>query len=268
MSEITYGLDALAALNGGDEDQGGGMEFSPLKSGTTYTVKVIGIHYEIDGKKKVMGDFISYFNYGIFKKVNSFVAKNPSKKSAKGYPVDNLTPWDKAWKYHQDLSKEFQDKHSQEAYKYKPAQKFAFGFFDLDQGKEIIVDLTKNQAKAVNEAIEKYGKKLDKLAFELSKTGQSTSTKVSLTPIIDMDEDLTDKQRANFDKAPKEFDRKLFEGLLYEADEDEMVKSLIQAGFDVSLIGYDTPTASEPTINDEDVPLGDENTEDDPTSQF
>ncbi len=30
----------------------------------------------------------------------------------------------------------------------------------------------------------------------------------------------------------------LFDGLLYEADEEEQVKLLVQAGFDVSLIGY------------------------------
>src|SRR5699024_3653226 len=77
-------------------------------------------------------DLMSFDSYGIYKKVNSFVAENPSKKSKAGNPVDNLTPWDKAWKYYADKSEQFGDEASTEAYKYKPKQRFAMGFFDLD----------------------------------------------------------------------------------------------------------------------------------------
>lgn len=231
MTKYQAGADALNALNHTDEG-GSGIEFTSFKSGTTLHVKVLGT-----------ADLISFYSYGIYKQVNSFVAKNPSKKSAKGYPVENLTPWDLAWKYHKDLSEDFSDHHGQEAGKYRAKQRFAMGFYDLDSGEPIIIDVSKNQAQAIHGAIKKYEKKIGKLAFELSKEGSSTSTTVSLTPVLDMEEDLSDKQRSNFDKAPSEFDMTLFDGLLYEADEEEQIKLLGQAGFDVSLIGLDKAPA-------------------------
>lgn len=222
------GEDALNALNETNEGGGNNTEFTSFKSGTTYFVKVLGT-----------ADLISFYSYGIFKQVNSFVAKNPSKKTPNGFPIENLTPWDKAYLYHKNKSKDFTDKHGQEASKYRAKQRFAMGFFDLDSGEPIIIDASRNQAQAIHGAIKKYEKRLNKLAFELSKEGSGTSTTVSLTPVLDIEEDLTEQQRANFDKAPAEFDMTLFDGLLYEVDEDEQIELLKQAGFDVTLIGYD-----------------------------
>lgn len=241
MSQLQTGLDALSALNEDGESGGSSLEFSKFSSGSTYLVKVIGREFEVNGKTVVAGDFASYYNYGLYKKVNSFTAEKPSKKSAKGFPIEDLTPWDLAWKYHADKSEEFNDNHSKEAYKYRAKQKFMFGFIDVDTGKPIIVDLTKTQAKAVDGAIKKFAKRRDKMAFELSKEGESTGTTVSLTPYLD---DLSDKQQKNFDDAPEEFDVKLFSGILYEADEDEQIQLLAQAGFDVSLIGKTIKQAS------------------------
>lgn len=240
MTNIKAGADALNALNDTNDGSGGGMEFAPFKSGTTYIVKVLGT-----------ADLISFYSYGIYKRVNSFVAKNPSKKSKKGYPVENLTPWDKAWKYHADKSKEWGDKHSQEAQKYRARQRFAMGFFDLDAGEPIIVDLSKNQAQAVHSVIQKYKDRLDQFAFELSKTGSGTNTSVSLT-LIPLLDDLTEQQRKNFENAPAEFDMKLFDGILYEMDEDEQIEKLHEAGFDVTLIGYNTPSPKQDEQSDEE----------------
>lgn len=245
MSKYVGGLDALNELN---KEEGSNNEatFTSFKTGSTFKVKVLGTD-----------NLIQFYSYGIFRVVNSFVAKNPSKKSAKGYPVDNLTPFDLAWLYHKNLSKDFSDKHGQEASKYRCKQRFAVGFFDLSAGEPIIVDVSKPQAQAIFGTIKKYENKLGKLAFELSKQGSGTGTTVSLTPIIDMDEDLSDKERENFAKAPEAFDMKLFEGLLYEADENEMIENLVKAGFDVSLIGLEakrngTADDVEPTIDIED----------------
>ena len=233
MTKYQSGVAALNALKQSDEGGGSNAEFTPFNSGTTITVKVLGT-----------ADLISFFSYGIFKQVNSFVAKNPSKKSQQGNPVEDLTPWDKAWKYHADKSEEFGDHHSQEAYKYKPKQRFALGFIDLDSGEPIIVDLSQNQAQVVHGEILKRQERLDQFAFELTKQGQGTSTSVSLSliPILD---DLTDAQRKNFDEAPKEFDMTLFEGLLYEMDDDEQIEKLIGVGFDVKLIGLEAKEQEE-----------------------
>lgn len=227
MTNYTTGTDALDALNA-TTDGGSGAEFTSFKAGSTFYVKVLGT-----------ANLISFYSYGIFKQVNSFVAAKPSQKSKAGYPVADYTPWDKAWKYHKDLSQDFNDAHGQEAGKYRAKQRFAMGFFDLTTGAPIIVDVSKAQAQAIHAIITKNEKRLGKFAFELSKNGSGTSTTVSLSPVIDFDDDLTDEQRANFEKAPAEFDMSLFDGLLYELDEAEQIKLLTQAGFDVKLIGYD-----------------------------
>ncbi|WP_060207069.1 hypothetical protein [Sporosarcina koreensis] len=240
MTNYTAGTDALDALNA-TNDGGSGAEFTSFKSGSSFFVKVLGT-----------ANLITFYSYGIYKQINSFVADKPSKKSAAGYPVADLTPWDKAWKYHKDLSQDFNDHHGQEAGKYRAKQRFAMGFIDLDTGEPIIVDVSKNQAQAIHGAIKKYEKRIDKLAFELSKSGESTGTVVSLTPVIDMEEDLTDKQRENFSKAPASFDMTLFDGLLFEIDEAEQVKLLTQAGFDVSLIGYSAQAGSTDAPTDDE----------------
>src|SRR5699024_2097171 len=132
-----------------------------------------------------------------------------------------------------DKSDKFGDEHSQEAYKYRARQRFAMGFIDLDTGVPIIVDLSKNQAQAVHGEIMNRKERLDQFAFILSKQGQGTSTTVSLSLIPVLDK-LTDEQRKNFDDAPDEFDMSLFDGQLYEAEEDEQINLLFEAGFAIS----------------------------------
>lgn len=246
MANYSAGTDALDALNATNEGNGNNTEFTSFKAGSTFYVKVLGT-----------ANLISFYSYGIFKQINSFVAAKPSQKSKAGYPVADLTPWDKAWKYHKDLSQEFSDAHGQEAGKYRAKQRFAMGFYDLTTGQPIIVDVSKAQAQAIHAVILKNEKRLVKFAFELSKSGSGTSTVVSLSPVMDMDEDLTDEQRANFEKAPAEFDMSLFDGLLFEVDEAEQVKLLTQAGFDVKLIGYssDAPVEGTSEPGDDDLPF-------------
>lgn len=236
MAEIISGDAALDALN--DDSTGGGendKDFTKFNVGSKYLVKVLGTT-----------DFFAFYNYGIYSKggggVSSFTAKNPSKKTDKGFPVEDLTPWDKAFMYHRELSTEFGDAQSTEAYKYKPELRYAMGFFDLDSGERIVIDISKKQAQTIRANIMKYEKKLPKLAFEVSKGGGGS---VSLTPIIDMDEDITDKQRATFDKAPDAFEIEDFHGMLYEADDEEMIETLVRVGFDVSLIGLEAPNKAE-----------------------
>lgn len=226
MSDVTMGKDALNDLYKSDDDSNKG--FSQFKDGTVYKVKVLGDE-----------DLMGFMNYGIWKQVDSFVPEKPSKKSKKGYPIEDLTPWDKAWKYHKDQSDHYQDHHGTEASKYRVKQRYAMGFIDLDTGEPIVIDVSKPQATAIHTVIKKNKAKLGKKAFELSKEGSGKSTVVSLMP-EDL-EDLTEKQQKNFEKAPAEFDHSLFEGISYEASEDEQIESLDKAGFDVTLIGLQLP---------------------------
>lgn len=237
MTNFTTGAEALAALNSSNETNKG-REFTSLKSGSKFIVRIVD-------KAAVQ---LAY-SYGIFKQVNSFVAKEPSIKTPNGFPTDNLTPWDKAYKYHKDKSKDFNDEHGQEANKYRAKQRFAMAFFDLNQGEYIIADLSKKQAQAIATVISKNESKLGKKAFELEKVGSGTSTSVMLSP-LDL-EDLTEMQRLNFDKAPAEFDQSVFYGIWYEQNETQMIELLKQTGFDVSLVGFDSTS----TKNNDDDPL-------------
>src|SRR5690625_4805973 len=225
--KVLTGDNALDALNEGTEEQASN-EFTYLKSGDEFIVKVPGIN------------MISEFVYGSFgKKIYSFIAENPSEKSPKGFPTDNLTPFDKAWKYYKDQSDDWQDEMSQEANHFRATRKFTIGFYDLDSGEPIMVEFTRNQANAVVETIKKYEERLDQFAFELKKSGKGTNTTVSLSliPILD---DLTDKQRENFEKLPNDFDASNFEGLYYVMSDEEQIETLQRVGFDVSKIGLET----------------------------
>lgn len=226
--KVLTGDDAFDILNEG-QDSGEKNEFAKFTSGTTYVVKVPGLN------------MISDYVYGSFnKKINSFVAQNPSKKSQKGFPIEDLTPFDLAWKHYKDKSDDWQDEMSQEASHYRCQRKFTIGFYNLDNGEPITVEFTRNQAQAVVETIKKYQARLNQFAFELSKTGQKRDTVVSLSlmPVL---EDLTETQQKNFAECPDDFDAKHFEGLYYEMTDEEQLEVLHRAGFDLTLIGKELP---------------------------
>lgn len=229
MAKYTGGEDALNAL---ETEKGGDMEFYSLRSGSSVRVRVLGLR-----------DMIRFRSYGIYKQINSFVAENPSVYSDKDYPKSNFTPWDKAFNHYSDLAfdeenEKVQKELRQEGRKYLGKDRYALGFIDLDTGLPIIIDFSKKQAKSVHGVFKKNEKKLDKKAFEIEKSGSGTDTVVTASS-LDMD-DLTDKELKNFEKYDgKEFDMNLFDDILYVADEKEQVELLAQAGFDVTLIGYD-----------------------------
>jgi hypothetical protein len=219
-----------------------------FKSGTTLKVRV-----------KSAEDSVEYFGYSIFEKVDTFVPKNPAQRNEKGYVTGNPTAWDKASEYCYAESKRFKDagdeaeakKWRDMAYNLQGKPRYLIAFGNLADGKDIVLDFSKKQAAGVLAAIAKYAKKLDKLAFEISKSGSSTNTVVSFTPVLDMDEDLTPEERANFEKCgANPFDFALFETCLYVADEAEQTKNLVIAGFDIGKIGLTLGAAAEPTAND------------------
>lgn len=245
MSKFLTGADALAALNA---ENGGGSSksFAPLKSGSSYVVRVMSD-----------SELLTYYGYSVFKVVNTFIAENPSTLNERGFPQNNLTLWDKAADYYMKQSFEESDDSKAEelrakARQYRGKLRFIVPFIDLDTGLPIYVDLSKQQAQSVFNVIRKAASKLDKKAFELEKNGSGTSTTVTLTQ-LDLD-DLNDKQAANFEKVGAKFDGFDYDGLLYEADEAEQAKFLKQADFDPALIGYGAP-AAETAEDDEEYPF-------------
>ncbi|NHN31178.1 hypothetical protein [Paenibacillus agricola] len=262
MSLFTKKGEAAAQAT---NDNGGG-EDSPIvsfKSGTTFKVGV-----------KSVNDVAEYYGYGMFGKVNTFLPKNPGVRNAKGYVESNPSLWDQAADALYADAKTAKEAGSSEAdvklitdeaYLYKGKKRYLRAFYDLATGKDIVIDFSPKQETQIKATIEKYAKKLGKVAFELSKVGAGTNAAVSLSPMLDIDEDLTDAERANFAKlAEKPFDMESLETCLYVADEAEQTKNLVIAGFDIARLGLSigasagsTQTnASQPS--DDDVPPIDE----------
>ncbi|MBC1815598.1 hypothetical protein [Listeria seeligeri] len=238
------GKEAISALRGATQEGAGSSErstFTSLKSGSTFLVKALPLE-----------NIAAYDSYGIFKKVNSFEAEKPSIKNARGYATDELTPWDLASKYYQDKANELVEagkgKEDAEvkplrtkASEYRSKRKYIVPFIDLESGEVIYIDFTKNQAEAVISVIEKYEEKgrLETTPLELSKKGQKTDTKVSLTATFE--EDLSETAAKNFKELTAENVTVNFEGLTFLADEKTQIESLIASGFDVSLIDLEVP---------------------------
>jgi hypothetical protein len=246
MSQFKFGMEAIEETNGTGGGNKASNDFSKLPSGTTLKVKLAGLD-----------NIMRYYGYNVFKKVHTFIAEKPSDRNAKGFVDANHTPWDKASQYYYDKAfkltegktddeikdikdtKEYKDL-SNEGYKYSGKPRYAVGLIDIEVGKEIVLDFTKKQFnEVIKPNLVKYDAKKDKVAFEISKNGSGTNTTISIMPVLDQEEDLTDKEQANFAKfVGKEFNKANFEGLLFEADEKTQVENLVAAGFDISLIGY------------------------------
>src|SRR5690625_7759156 len=114
---VLTGTDAFDALSEGTEETANN-EFTYLRSGDEFIVKVPGIN------------MISEYVYGSFaKKIYSFIAENPSEKTDKGFPKDNLTPFDKAYRYYKDQSDDWQDEMRQEANHFRATRKFKIGLY-------------------------------------------------------------------------------------------------------------------------------------------
>lgn len=235
MSLFTKKGEAAAAAT----NDNGGAEESPIvtfKSGTTYKVGVKSVY-----------DVAEYYGYGVYKKVNTFLPKSQPERNAKGYITANPSLWDRAAELLYADAKSAKEagatedavkKITDEAYLYRGKQRFLRAFYDLATGKDIVIDLSPKQEKTIKAVIEKYAKKLGKVAFELTKTGAATNAVVALSPILDAEEDLTEDERKNFAKigdAP--FDLEAFETCLYVADEAEQTKNLVIAGFDIARLG-------------------------------
>ncbi|CAM2954542.1 hypothetical protein PASE110613_09380 [Paenibacillus sediminis] len=262
MSMFTkVGAAAAAATNG--DDGGKDSPIVSFKSGSTYKVGVRSIN-----------DVAEYFGYGIYGKVNTFVPKSPAVRNAKGSIQSGHGVWDRASDLLYADAKVAEESGASEA-DVKPTKDMAYllrgkkrylrAFYDLTTGQDIVIDLSPNQEKVIKGAIEENIDDLDAIAFKLSKKGTGQGAVVSLNAIVKMERDLTDEERANFAKLGDEpFDLADFETCLYVADEDEQVKNLVIAGFDIARLGLSIGASAQvpapsnddaPPIPDEDLPF-------------
>lgn len=242
---FTRGNTAIqSALSESGGNGGRASTFASFKSGSSYKVRI-----------NSLDDVVGYEAASVFK-------------------VFDTTPVEKKSLYHKAAELLYQDAKNakdestseairKQAYLVKPKPRYILAAIDLETGEKLYVDLTKNQAKAVIAVVQKKAKKLDSLAFELTKTGESTSTAVSLTQL---DEDELDaKELENFGKSKGiEFADEDFEALLQYKGEDEQLDDLYQ--FDRKLadrvagkpsVNASKPTEAEvdPSVDEDDLPF-------------
>lgn len=136
----------------------------------------------------------------------------------------------------------------------KASMRIQFGFYNLEEGKEFIIELAPKHANPIKEAIEKKADKIGTFAFELTRSGSKSESTYSLTPCID---DLTDVQQKNFEECAKPFDTDLYQSSIHYKSETEQLKSLQKIGFDITLIGYDP--SSLPVDDNKVTPISEEN---------
>lgn len=114
------------------------------------------------------------------------------------------------------------------AYQLKAKPRYLFGFINLENGEPIIIDLSKKQAQGVIATVKKYEKKLDVLAFEISKTGKGQSTTVGFNPLMFLEEDLTADELKHFNESKgKAIDEEVYANCLYVKNEQEQAEDLI-----------------------------------------
>jgi hypothetical protein len=114
------------------------------------------------------------------------------------------------------------------AYALSAKPRYLFGFIDLADGKPMIIDLSKKQAQGVIATIRKYEKRLNQLAFEISKTGTGQSTTVGFNPLMFLEEDLEPKELENF-KASEgaTIPEEVYANCLYVKSRDEQADDLL-----------------------------------------
>lgn len=175
--------------------------------------------------------------------------------------VNGFDPYDKAVKeLYTDLDglKETKGEKSDEfkvlnklVYDLRAKKKILLGFFDLETGDEIVLELTHNQGKTIAAQIQEYGESVYEIPFKISKQGTKTETTVTLMPIMNK-VTLNGTQAKNFGAtAGQIFNQELFSKVLYTKTDEQMIKDLNTIGFDVTRIGYEVPEMDELKTDEE-----------------
>lgn len=113
------------------------------------------------------------------------------------------------------------------AYALTAKPRYLFGFYNLEDGAEMIVDLSKKQAQGVISTVKKNAKRLNQLAFEISKTGSGQSTVVGFDPLMFLDEDLTPQELKHYQATEgKVIAEDVYANCLYVKNEGEQAEDL------------------------------------------
>lgn len=115
----------------------------------------------------------------------------------------------------------------------KAKERWLFAFADIDMGEIRLIDLSRSQAKTIVKQIEEYKNHIDKVAFKLSRTGSSTDTTYTLSPLLSLD-DPDQVKFAKFDGVT--VDPSLYGDSLYVRTYEQQLEALKNAGFPIEVL--------------------------------
>lgn len=142
----------------------------------------------------------------------------------------------------------------QKAYQLKAKPRFLFGFYNLETGEPILIDLSKKQGQSIFSTINEYRDELGTYAFKLAKLDGGV---MSLTPIL---KGLTDAEKSNFEAVKgKEIEASLYENAIFKRDREGQIEDLTKFGFPVNaILGNDQPVVQETNnqlVEEDDLPF-------------
>lgn len=234
-----------------------------IKSGDSLFVKLAGVE-----------DYVLYYAHSAFGSFRTTLCHDKAGKGADLYCKasellykDYFAERDRlkeAGKSDKEIKKATEELR-QAAYTLKAKPRYLMAFFSVDTGEQILIDVTENQGDAIIKSIDKYGKKRDERAFELAKVGESTKTTFTLTPVLDMDDDLDDKQRKTFEKLVEEgaaVDDEAYGNVFQFRDKAGQVADLKLHGFDVERLGIEEVRKGDEADGEAEPVEGEEDPED------
>ena len=225
MTLIKKGSQAKENImkEGNEGQQQNSRQISTFKSGTTYKVRIPSTE-----------DFAEWHSHSVFGKFYSGACTGKEDLYCQAVKLIYDEMNEEKKKGNDDKAEELR----KEAYELKAKPRYLFGFFNLEDGEPIVIDVSKKQAQVLITGIDKMAKNLSKYPFEVTKSGQGQSTQVSITPILSAEDELTEQELKNFQETEgKEFPAEIYEEVLKVKSRDEQIEDLKTYGFDVSRLG-------------------------------
>ncbi|QST02756.1 hypothetical protein IMZ31_19595 (plasmid) [Pontibacillus sp. ALD_SL1] len=154
--------------------------------------------------------------------------------------VSHLDPKIKNFDDQSEEAKENYKRVRKESNRFEAKNRVKFGFINLKDGQPVIIDLAEKFAKQLILGFEKHEDKIDRNAFEITKTGVEANTTYGLERVL-LDE-LSEEQKKHWDASEgKTFDKSLIDNTHFYRDEEQQLKDLVTMGFDVSRINLEAP---------------------------
>lgn len=132
------------------------------------------------------------------------------------------------WKIQRNIAKRFE-----------PKNRFQFGFYKLEDGSPVIIDVAEKYAESIISSMKQLGANLYNFPITITRTGTEQNSSYSIMPYLNP---LDEEQQKHFNEtASQSFNADLFVQTLYFKNEEQQLRDLVKMGFDVTKLGYNPP---------------------------